>query len=88
MAKHERPCEAPFHVEGCDGRGSTRDHFTPRSIAKLLRWGTKRVNSPENIQWLSEACHAEKDRSTPRRLQQVRQQLNGRRLDFGDHNDE
>jgi hypothetical protein len=87
MGKVERLCEAPEHVDGCDGRGTTRDHFTPRSIARLLRWPNKRVNSTENIQWLSEACHTEKDRSTPRRLKQVRQQLGGRRIEFGEHED-
>jgi hypothetical protein len=83
--RNERPCEAPTHAEGCDGVGSTRDHFTPKGIAKLLRWGNKRVNAPENIQYLSEACHTEKDRSTPRRIEQVKQQLNGRRINLGEH---
>lgn len=85
MARNERQCEAPEHVEGCNGRGSTRDHFTPRCIAKLLRWRDSQTNAPENIQYLSEACHTEKDRSTPRRLQQVRAQLSGRRIELGEH---
>jgi hypothetical protein len=83
--KKERPCEAPEHVEGCDGVGSTRDHFTPKSIGKALRWGSRLINDPDNIQYLSEACHTEKDRSTRRRLEQVRRQIHGEDIDFGEH---
>lgn len=80
-----RSCEAPNHAPDCDGRGSTRDHFTPRCIAELLRWSPKEVHGRENIQYLSHACHREKDRSTPRRLEQVKKQLRGRRINLGEH---
>lgn len=85
MAKVERPCEAPEHADGCNGRGDTKDHFTPKCIAKLLGWKNNRINAPENIQYLSRACHEQKDRSTPRRLKQVREQINGRMIKLGEH---
>lgn len=82
----ERPCEAPIHSPHCNGRGETEDHFTPKCIARKLGWSKKQINAPENIQFLSHACHDRKDRSTPRRLQQVIDQLHGKVFKLGDHN--
>jgi hypothetical protein len=70
-------CEAPIHSIKCDGRGDTEDHFTPKCIAKLWKWKQKEINSPENIQYLSRACHDEKDKTTEARLTLLRQQLKG-----------
>lgn len=70
-----RQCEAPEHHPSCDGIGSTRDHFTPRCIGKLLGWDKKKINSPDNIQWLSPACHIAKDRDTPLRKEVLKMQL-------------
>lgn len=80
------PCEAPTHVVNCSGRGETKDHFTPRSIAKVLGWTQKQLGDPMNIQHLSTACHQEKDSSTPMRLQLLKMQREGLiELKFGDH---
>jgi len=79
------PCEAPFHVQGCDGKGVTRDHFTPRSIAKELNWTDKEIGSPMNIQHLSVPCHKAKDGTTPSRLYLLRGQLQGRNVGFEQH---
>jgi len=82
----ERRCEAEIHAPDCDGRGTTRDHFTPRCIAKLLGWSSEQIGSPENIQYLSQACHVLKDRSTPLRFQLLRSQLSkGHWVGLGDH---
>lgn len=78
-------CEAPFHTPDCSGWGTTRDHFTPRSVAKLLRWKKKQIDSPENIQYLSSECHREKDKNTRDIKIQVKQQLKGRFIGFGEH---
>ena len=72
------PCEAPVHVDACGGIGETKDHFTPRCIAKLLKWTPKQLSDPMNIQYLSQACHSEKDSTTPKRLQILKDQLNGK----------
>ena len=72
-------CEAPFHVEGCNGIGETVDHHTPRCIAKkVLGWTESQVNAPENIQRLSVACHRHKDKDTPARLELARLQKQGK----------
>ena len=75
-------CEAPIHAEGCDGIGSTKDHFTARSIAKLLGWTPKQINDRDNLQWLSPACHVEKDRTTPARKALLEAQLSGAEITF------
>lgn len=80
-----RPCEAPEHVPGCHGRGTTKDHFTPEAIAKLLGWRRADREQRANIQYLSPACHRVKDRSTPHRLFQTKQQLMGGTIIFGEH---
>lgn len=78
-------CQAPVHSEGCDGIGSTTDHFTPECIAKLWGWEKKEMNARENLQHLSPACHFEKDRTTQARLALAIRQLNGECIAFGDH---
>jgi len=70
-------CEAPIHSEYCDGVGNTKDHFTPECIAKLWGWSYEEINDKKNIQYLSVACHREKDKTTEARLTLVRQQLRG-----------
>lgn len=72
---HYPPCEAPEHAPGCDGLGKTEDHFTPKCIAHLYGWKPKQINSPENLQHLSKACHVEKDRITPAMFEQTRKQI-------------
>lgn len=85
VAKVERPCEALEHVASCNGIGSTKDHFTPRCIAKELGWRQGQVSDPQNIQWLSEDCHKEKDSTTPLRLSLLRKQLQGIPVGFSEH---
>lgn len=87
MVEHnEYPvCEAPEHCEGCDGVGDTKDHFTPKCIAQLWGWKPSEISAEENIQYLSRACHDEKDRSTPARLALARLQLRGAYIGLGDH---
>ena len=76
-AKCYPPCEAPIHNESCDGVGSTVDHFTPKCIGKLWGWSYEQINAKENIQYLSEPCHKDKDRTTEARLLLARKQLKG-----------
>jgi hypothetical protein len=90
-------CEAPTHNPTCpcitckpkDCASCplmTLDHFTPRSIAKkVLGWNRRRVNTPSNLQWLSEPCHIDKDRSTPAKLHQAEFQLKGGTIHFKQH---
>ena len=85
MKECNRTGEAPEHSNGCSGLGNTRDHFTPKCIAKLMGWSNKMINCYENIQYLSEACHVEKDRTTPKRLELLRRQLEGEMIAFGQH---
>ncbi len=80
MGKETQPtrsCEAPEHTEGCNGYGNTKDHFTPKGVAKLLGWSHKRLDNPMNIQWLSTACHRAKDSTTDKRVEILLDQLNG-----------
>ena len=62
--ENNRRCQAPFHVEGCSGIGNSLDHFTPQCIALILGWTKEKINSEENLQWLSKACHTAKDATT------------------------
>jgi len=76
MTLEKRECEAPYHVEGCSGYGETIDHHTPRCIArKILHWKKKQIDAPENIQYLSKACHREKDRTTCERFRLAKKVL-------------
>jgi hypothetical protein len=62
-------CEAPQHTRKCDGIGSTRDHFTPKSLLKVLNFRSPKYwNREENIQYLSPSCHSEKDAITPNEI--------------------
>lgn len=70
-------CEAPQHIPDCSGRGSTKDHFTPKCVAKINGWTRTRVNSLNNLQYLSPECHGEKDRDTALRKEVLLQQLAG-----------
>ena len=80
------PCEASVHVPNCSGLGETKDHFTPKSIAKVLGWTYKQMNEPMNLQYLSTACHREKDSTTPMRLELLKMQHEGLiEMKFGDH---
>lgn len=79
------PCEAPEHAEECNGRGETTDHFTPKCIARIMGWTRSRVNMPDNLQYLSRACHNQKDRDTAKRRELLLYQLEGGTLKFGDH---
>jgi hypothetical protein len=66
-------CEYPGeHARGCNGVGYTRDHLTPRCIARAWKWSRKQMDSPENIQWLSRECHNIKDKPTPEKLYWVK----------------
>lgn len=86
MSKERRPCEAPSHVPTCSGFGETKDHFTPKAIAKVWGWNQKQLGDPMNTQHLSYACHKEKDSTTPMRLELLKMQREGLiDLKFGDH---
>lgn len=79
-------CEAPSHVAGCNGKGTTVDHFTPKCVARELGWTKDMVESWENKQYLSEACHKAKDKDTPARAALVRyQEKQGHEVKFGEH---
>lgn len=80
-----RCCEAPFHVDGCHGRGTTKDHFTPESIGRILGWKEEQIQSEENLQYLSPACHKAKDLDTPLRGQILKKQKSGVNIPFEVH---
>ena len=73
--KTDRICEAPYHVADCSGFGESEDHFTPKCIARLLGWSSEEINSPDNKQWLSFACHSAKDLTTHNRFKLLIAQL-------------
>lgn len=75
MSVEARICEAPYHVAACSGKGESEDHFTPKCIGRLLGWTSEEINSPNNKQWLSFACHAIKDQTTSNRLKILTAQL-------------
>jgi len=78
MRERERICEAPYHTEGCNGIGETKDHLTPKCIAKhVLGWSRKQIEDPANIQYLSKACHQEKDATTSVRFRLALRQKKG-----------
>lgn len=83
--KEKAPCQAPEHVDNCSGFGTTKDHFTSQAIAKQLGWSRRQINHSSNIQLLSPQCHKEKDKTTPRRLQEVIFQQYGGFIGFGEH---
>ncbi|MCK9370906.1 hypothetical protein M0R04_13430 [Candidatus Dojkabacteria bacterium] len=74
-------CEAPIHVDGCNGQGTTDDHFTPRCILRKL----KIKDTPENHQWLSIPCHRAKDKDTPLRNQVLGLEKQGIIFSFEEH---
>jgi len=82
--KEYRVCEAPTHHPDCNGVGSTKDHFTSKAIARARKWSHKKLNDPENIQYLSPSCHQEKDKNNAQIAQQVRFQVNGGTIRFGE----
>ena len=73
-------CEYP---EGCDVKDVNKlevDHFTPKCIAKILGWRSKRkpgvlkssgYNEPDNKQLLCARHHRDKDAQTPAMLSRV-----------------
>ena len=71
------PCEAPYHVEGCNGYGGTIDHFTPTCIAELYGWDPDVINSETNWLYLSRVCHNEKDRRTLETYKKIKLQMQG-----------
>lgn len=76
-------CEAP---QGCNVTdGLTVDHFTPKCIAKLLGWSRKQIDQPANRQLLCWDHHKQKDSVTPQVKEQVRFQLKGGFIPFGQH---
>lgn len=92
----KRGCEAPNHNKDCpclscvsksctDCPLLTKDHFTPKCIAKVYQWTRSRTNQPSNIQWLSEPCHIDKDRDTPKRRDLLVKQIGGQPLPFKLH---
>lgn len=83
--KEMRPCEAPTHQEDCYGVGDTRDHFTSKAIGKVLGWKPRQIGAPENIQYLSWPCHNEKDSTNMAKVNQLKQQLAGGTIRFGQH---
>ncbi len=85
QARPLHPCEAPFHAASCNRIGSTKDHFTPKSILKELKKKYPDKKFSTSIQRLSPACHHMKDESTEHRLWQVRTQLLGASIQFGEH---
>ena len=92
----EKECQAPIHEPNCPCQTCQRtscerchltniDHFTPKSVSKLLGWTRKQTNSPENLQWLSLECHREKDRTTPKRKELLHRQLKGNFISLEDY---
>ena len=75
-------CEAP---QGCENEATSWDHHTPICIAKVLGWDRSQYGAKENLQPLCQPCHTEKDRSTTAKLQQVKFQLRGGSIEFGNH---
>jgi len=73
--KPKNPCEAEFHVENCACQRCKKkncshcnevncDHITGKAIARELGWSHNQIERKSNKQWLSRACHTEKDRNT------------------------
>ena len=83
--RFEHPCEAPIHADSCNGVGNTVDHFTPRAVGKKLGIGRKRLNEPDNLQYLSTPCHRIKDKDTPLRLVVLRLEQHGTIFTFEEH---
>ena len=78
-------CEAAVHARSCVGYANTVDHFTPRSVAKLLRWKAWQINDPMNLIPMFRACHDIKDRKTALVKLQVKFQQKGGTIYFGKH---
>lgn len=90
-------CESPNHNRECPcltciTRDCARcplltlDHLTPKCIAfNVLGWNYKQVNRKENLQWLSEPCHKDKDRPTERVYRQLQMQQQGVFIRLGEH---
>lgn len=78
-------CQAEIHDSRCNGWATSRDHFTPRCLIKLLRLDKRLLTSEENLIWMNKYCHALKDSTTPLVLLQSRRQLSGRFFRLGDH---
>jgi hypothetical protein len=78
--------EAPLIVENGKAYELTKDHFTPKCIAKKLGWSWHDINAPENIQWLTPKEHRNKDQTTPWELQAVKRNGGAKTL-FEHHNE-
>ncbi len=81
-------CEASIHEQECERIGSTKDHFTPRSIARLLDWSIPQMNDERNIQKLSEACHKKKDEITPLFIERIERLQNGGSVTLWEHHND
>ena len=92
----EKECSAPTHQSNCPCqrcgkeycgrcRKTNVDHFTGKAIGKLLGWTRRELDRPENLQYLSLPCHAEKDKLTCEVLAQLRKQRKGKFIGYGKH---
>lgn len=91
-----RPCEAPIHSPDCPCptcvhhrcnkcRVITDDHTTGKAIGKRLGWNWQEISDNSNRSWLSQQCHAIKDKNTNQVLRELDEQRNGKFIGFGDH---
>lgn len=73
----------------CNKLGTTRDHVTPRSIARRLEWQPDEIGSPDNIQHLCRHHHngqGGKDSDSEARKELLKLQLAGRvNVDYREH---
>jgi 5-methylcytosine-specific restriction endonuclease McrA len=79
-------CRAAEHARNCDGYANTVDHFTPKSLARLLHWNKDQLNQPDNLIPMHRLCHNIKDRFTAQvKLQVKAQLLRNRYISLGGH---
>ncbi len=89
-------CQAEVHEEDCPcqdcpGRNCQRcnriniDHFTAKSVARQLGWNHRQIERLENKQMLSLECHRAKDQLTPDMAEELREQKQGRFIEYGGH---
>ncbi|HEX7041917.1 MAG TPA: hypothetical protein VF189_01595 [Patescibacteria group bacterium] len=73
----------------CDKLGTTRDHITPKSIARRLGWTPEQIGAPENIQHLCREHHngrEGKDKDSEARKELLKAQLGGRvKIGYKEH---
>ncbi len=73
--------------ERCQRRATSVDHFTPQCIARdILGWTAEQVNASDNLQYLCQEHHSEKDSDTSARKELLHLQLSGQAwVGFGEH---